>query len=250
MLIQLNFLGNYLNDTTEEQLNLLDEKLQPVDLKDLRKPKYRDVEKFFESLDLKTRDEYIDYWERVKPKNSSGVFQRWLFAFMSVHTSWKTNVTGYNAIKDWWRWVNKEDDLKERIQKSGAGMHNNRTKYITEFAKDFWENIDSFEKASDESWTDYRNRLQKRILGLGPAKTSFSLELCFPNEAYVACMDTHLFQVYGLDQAKDLRKYEEIESHWLDMSRMWNIPPYIARCIYWDKKQNKTDSRYWSYVLE
>jgi hypothetical protein len=29
-----------------------------------------------------------------------------------------------------------------------------------------------------------------------------------------------------------------------------DLPPYIARCIYWDRKQEKSDSRYWSHVLE
>jgi hypothetical protein len=95
-----------------------------------------------------------------------------------------------------------------------------------------------------------RNRLKKETLGLGPAKTSFALEMCYPTKAKVVCMDTHMFQAYGLDQVKDNKKYESIETHWVDMCSMWNIPPYIARCMYWDTKQNKQDSSYWSYVFE
>ena len=129
-------------------------------------------------------------------------------------------------------------------------MQNNRARYISQFAQEFWKNGEFYEKGDSETWTEYRNRLEEKTLGLGPAKTSFSLEMCFPTEAHVTCLDTHLFQVYGLDQSRDLRRYEEIEAHWLDMSRMWNVPAYVARCIYWDEKQRKEDSRYWSYVLE
>lgn len=250
MEVQLNFLGNYLNAPNNEQLKMFDDALKVIPAKEHRLPKYSEVESFFNTVDKHTVDSYRKYWDALTPKNTSSVFQRWLFAFMSVHTSWKSNIAGYTAIKKWWQWVNREEELKNRIHTSRVGMHNNRTKYICEFTKDFWENLDIYERTAGENWTTYRNRLEKRVLGLGPAKTSFSLEMCFPNDAHVACMDTHLFQVYGLDQTRDSRMYEKIEAHWLDMSRMWNIPPYIARCIYWDRKQNQQDSSYWAHVLE
>lgn len=245
--IQLDYLGNYLN-TAKTQDEFFTENLEPQKVK--RHPKYREVEMFFANISSDTIVRYKAYWKQVAPKNVSETFQRWLFAFMSVHTSWKANIAGYNAIKNWWEWLGNTDKLCEKITNSRVGMQNNRTRYIANFANDFWGNGARYEKASTESWTVYRDRLAGGILGLGPAKTSFSLEMCFPNEAYVTCLDTHLFQVYGLDQARDLRLYGQLEAHWLDMSRMWNVPPYIARCIYWDQKQNKEDSRYWSYVFE
>jgi endonuclease III len=169
---------------------------------------------------------------------------------MSVHTTWEANIKGYVAIKEWWRWLNKGDELKNLIHSSRVGMQNNRARYIEKFAQDYWQNPDSYLYSLQNGWVSHRDSLAEKTLGLGPAKTSFSIELCYPNSAYIACMDTHLFQVYGLNQTKDLNMYEKIEAHWLDMSRMWNVPPYIARCIFWDKKQNKQDSRYWSYVFE
>jgi hypothetical protein len=245
-LLQLDFLGNYINN--ENQLELFNHALEPN--RKARNPNYRTVEEFFNGLSKEKIDRYCEYWEGVKPKTVSDTFRRWLFAFMSVHTSWKANVAGYNAIKNWWEWLGDDEALLKAIDDSRVGMQNNRLRYISTFAKTFWGDGAFYKKGENETWSEYRNRLEKKTLGLGPAKTSFSLEMCFPNEAYVACLDTHLFQVYGLDQSKDLRRYEEIEAHWLDMSRMWNVPPYIARCIYWDQKQNKEDSRYWSYVLE
>lgn len=245
--IQLDYLGNYLN-SQKPQTELFTQELEPK--KPQRIPKYREVEDFFAALKSRVIGSYKQYWADVTPATDSETFQRWLFAFMSVHTSWKANVDGYNAIRKWWEWLGNEEKLLDKITNSRVGMQNNRTRYISEFSQDFWENPENYKKTSNETWVAYRDRLEKRTLGLGPAKTSFSLEMCFPNEAYVTCLDTHLFQVYGLNQSRDLRMYGELEAHWLDMSRMWNVPPYIARCIYWDQKQKKEDSRYWSYVFE
>ena len=145
--------------------------------------------------------------------------------------------------------MNKEEELRDKIQQSGVGMHNNRTRYIHKFAMEYWQSPREYVNKSKKDWVKFRNSLAEKTLGLGPAKTSFSIELCHPNSAHITCLDTHLFQVYKLDQSKDLKMYEKIESHWLDMSRMWNVPPYIARCIYWDKKQNKLDLIYIFYII-
>jgi thermostable 8-oxoguanine DNA glycosylase len=245
--VQLDFLGGY-NTSTQTNTKQLD--LFEGVPKEKSLPKYDQVEKFFTGIKQEIIDTYHEYWESVKPTDPSEVFRRYLFAFMSIHSTWKSNVIGYNALKNWWEWYGKENELKNRLAEANVGLHNNRAKFIGQFTEDFWTNGDEYNRGETESWVDYRNRLMKRILGLGPAKTSFSLEMCYPIEANVTCMDTHLFRVYGLDQAKDLKHYEKIETHWLDMSRMWNVPPYIARCIFWDRKQGKEDSRYWSYVLE
>jgi thermostable 8-oxoguanine DNA glycosylase len=137
----------------------------------------------------------------------------------------------------------------EIIKGAAVGLHNNRVRFISEFARKFWANPSAY-KYQGGSWQDFRNKLVKNILGLGIAKVSFALEMIYPNEAKVTCMDTHLFQAFGLDQSKDARRYIEIENYWLGMCAMWNVPSTIARAILWDRKQDKTDSRYWTYVLE
>ena len=78
--------------------------VQPeLELKPTRNPSYSRVERFFDSLDRSRVVSYTDYWNSVAPKGTQDAMLRWLFAFMSVHTSWKSNVNGYNAIKtmDW-----------------------------------------------------------------------------------------------------------------------------------------------------
>ena len=220
------------------------------------------VEQHFAQIKDKDIESYNDYWGELKPQSNNAAFRRYLFAFMSVHTSWKNNCKGYNAIKQFTNWTLEKgeqlelwnynsDDLFRRIEATRVGMQNNRTNYIGRFSDAFWDNpSDYLARNSNEGWTEWRDRLAKKILGLGKAKTSFAIEMLFPLEAQVVCMDTHLFQVYGLNQTKNSKLYNDIEADWLERSEKRGVAPYMARCLYWDKNQNRKNSRYWSKVLE
>ncbi len=220
------------------------------------------VEDFFDSIKDKDIESYNEYWGELKPQSSNAAFKRYLFAFMSVHTTWKNNCKGYNAIKRFNRWTLERgeqlqlwnydaDKLFNAIEATRVGMQNNRTNYIGTFNDNFWHDTDDYLHRSDnEGWTEWRDRLSKKILGLGKAKTSFAIEMLYPTEAKVVCMDTHLFQVYGCDQRRDMKKYETLEADWIARSDARGLAPYMARCLYWDKNQNRKNSRYWSKVLE
>jgi len=210
----------------------------------------KQVDEFFDSIEDKEINFQYNYWNKLKPINDSERFQRFLFAFMSVHTTWERNVIGYNNIKDWWNWMNRWEVLEQKLIDSRVGLHNNRLKFISNFTTKFWSNPSNFDKGEGEKWSGFRNRIVKEITGLGLAKSSFAIEMIYPDEAEVVCLDTHLFQAYDLDQTKHKRMYNELESHWVKNSSKKDLPPYIARCIYWDRKQEKQDSRYWSHVLE
>jgi hypothetical protein len=134
-MLQLNFITGYDGSPVtkfKSQLELWD-----LDSKQPDAWRYSTVEKFFNEMDYSVVPAYLDYWDSITPKNDSEILQRWLFAFMSVHTSWKSNIVGYQAIKNWWRWINKWDDLLEAIQGSRVGMHNVRVKFISEFVHKF-----------------------------------------------------------------------------------------------------------------
>ena len=143
-----------------------------------------------------------------------------------------------------------DKELLRRLKKSGVGLYNNRTKFLSKFSKQFFDNPENFDKQEDESYVEYRNRLVGDILGLQKAKTSFALELLSPLKAKVFCADVHLFRFYGLDKSKHYKRYEEIESHWLDMCRMWSVPSYIARSIRWNQIQDKPLCDYWAWCLQ
>ena len=209
------------------------------------------VAKFFDSIRDKEISNYNNYWAQLQPRFIDEAFKRYVFAFLSVHTTWENNCKAYNILKDFNKWKDDEALLHKKLVQSRVGMQNNRTKYLNKFIKEFWADQAKFVvKEDEESWTEWRDRLVKSILGLGKAKVSFALEMMYPVEAQVACMDTHLFQVYGLDQSKDSKYYNTIEADWVDRSNKRGLAPYMARCLYWDKNQNRKNSRYWSKVLE
>ena len=243
--MQLDFL-TYTESKPTEQLSFLDEKNR-VHIKKYNKT---DVEKFFASI---TEDEIIDHcvvWENLKPTNDVDVFQRWLFAFCSVHTSYESNMRGYLAIKDFTEWFNRDEVLFNKLEGSGVGLYNNRTKFISEFARKYWQNPNLFKFKKNQKWSEFRDGLVKEILGLGLAKVSFALEMIYTFDTKVMCADTHLFQAYGLDQSKHLSEYQKIENHWVDFSSMYNVPSAIARAIYWNRKKGEKDCYYWARVLD
>ena len=71
---------------------------------------------FFESIKPEDVAQYMAYWQSVAPKNEDEHYQRWLFAYMSVHTTWKNNVRGYQAIKRFKHWENDKDKLFQKIE--------------------------------------------------------------------------------------------------------------------------------------
>jgi thermostable 8-oxoguanine DNA glycosylase len=221
-----------------EQLNFW-EKVQPV---------FTRVERFFKGVDSKRAKEYSKYLADIQPQNSYDHFLRWIFAFLSVHTTWQANVIAYNLLKDG-AWIGDNEELERRLIKSRAGLHKNRTKYISTFTEDFWKRP-SLYIPNKLNTKEQRNALYKKLLGLGIAKTSFAIEMCLPIDSEAVCMDTHLFQIYGLSQNKHANLYLDIENHWNRMCRLFDVTNYIARCLFWDTNQGKEDSRYWSYCLE
>lgn len=211
----------------------------------------KDVAEIFDTLDMDAVDSYRHYWKGMTVDNNADYFRRWLFAFMSVHTTWESNVSGYRAIADFTQWLGDEDRLLTLLKVGRAGLYNNRCRFITAFAEDFWGDPAEFWPVRLEPWWAFRDRLCGRILGLGPAKTSFALEMAFPVEAQVACLDVHMLRLYGDEKAGAKRNtYSRFEADWLGRSARLGVEPYMARMVYWDGIQGQTNSRYWSQCLE
>jgi len=205
----------------------------------------------FDARDNCAAVSYINYWGDLTAQTDADVFRRFLFAFCSVHTSWESNVAGYCALRDFELWLGDREALRSRLVASGVGLYNNRTKFIGDFAEVFWAGPCYFRRRPRESWGAYRDRLEHNILGLGPAKTSFALELAFPLEAEVLCLDVHMLRMYGKrGQSMKVGEYERYEHDWLGRSRAVELPSYIVKQIHWDSQQGRSDSRYWSHVLE
>ena len=214
------------------------------------------AQKFFDNFPKDKIVSYKEYWETVKPKNTDDIFRRYLFAFCSVHTTWEGNVRGYNAIKNFDEWTDNKDILKEKLHKSGVGLHNNRTEYIWSFKDKFFANPKDFYLTTKKYHVKKRDSIVDKIKGLGLAKISFALEMTHPNEARALCLDIHMLRLYNMDGLQytkskhGISEYKKTERHWSVNCGKLGVPSYIARSIYWDGLQKQEDSRYWSFVLE
>ena len=210
-----------------------------------------------ESVDSHKVNQYKEYWNNVAPQTDGEFFQRWLFAYTSIHTTWESNVRAYNHIKNFESWIDDKDKLAHLLYIGRAGCHNQRTKYIWDFSSKFWANPEKFKKTNRENWFKFRNRLSNELWGIGLAKTSFAFELCYPEKCQAVCLDVHMLRLLGMneqgykkDSKKDVAEYEQGERKWHYRAEKMKAPNYIARCIYWDVKQGYKNSRYWSSCLE
>lgn len=211
---------------------------------------------FFETFPRDKVVKYKEYWESVRPQNNDDIFRRYLFSYCSVHTTWQGNIKGYNAIKNFSEWLDDKDVLREKLHKSGVGLHNNRTNYIWDFSTKFWANPKDFYLTTKKYHVKKRDSIVSKISGIGMAKVSFALEMIHPNEARALCLDVHMLRLYDMEtlkynkSRKGIDLYKKMERHWVVNCGKLGVPSYIARSIYWDDLQKKDDSRYWSVVLE
>jgi len=214
------------------------------------------ADEFFKTFPRDKVVSYKEYWESVRPQNHEDIFRRYLFAYCSVHTTWKGNCSGYSAIKNFTEWFDSKDMLLDKLKNSGVGLHNNRTEYIWDFKNKFWDNPKDFYLTTKKYHVKKRDSILNKISGIGLAKISFALEMIHPNEARVLCGDIHQLRLYGVETLKYNKSrsgsntYKKMERHWMINCGKHKIPSYIARSLYWDNLQKKEDSRYWSFVLE
>ena len=192
---------------------------------------------------------YKEYFKKIKPKTVIDIYNRFLFAFCSVHTTWERNVIGYNMLKGIYH--TDINSIKPIIKKAGLGLTNHRSEFIKEFTEKFKENPKFYTKRRAETWEQYADRLQKDIKGLGFAKTRFAIELLYPESAKVCCVDTHIIQ-WAKKNPNKMNKtlYTKIEQGWFNHSKKQGLHPIEARWKWWDNKQGYDNPRYWSECLE
>jgi len=213
------------------------------------------ADNFFDSLTKTEIEDQTAYWQKLQPTTLDEMFRRWLFAFTSIHTSWKANVYGYEALKDFLPWKWNKPELSKRLRKSGCGLHDNRTRFIWDFSKKFWDKSSDYLPQAGEPWRAYRDRLFENNKGIGIAKVSYVLELCYPMTGKVLCGDIHQCRLYGHDKnltgnGTDKHVYETMEYHWVMRSRDSGVSSPVARQIFWNRKKQQRNCRFWSRVFE
>jgi hypothetical protein len=208
------------------------------------------AEHFIKRLDRQRIKHYTQYWNTLKPKTHNAYFDMWLFAFMSIRTRWQANIEGFLAIKDIIHDCSF-NSLLSAIKNSGTGLYTLRTRGLIEFRDKFWDAPEKFYPETDDM-EPFRTHMAKTLFGIGMAKISFALELAYPDTCSVVCADTHILQLYGYttQASPSVKQYKTLERHWLDVCNDYDVPSPMARHIYWDDNQGKTNTRYWSYVME
>ena len=211
---------------------------------------YKTVEEKIRTIPESTVNRYESYWFELRPRNDIDKLNRWLFAFVSIRAQWKANKEAYMLLaNEIWETKN---ELNNILDKSRIGLVSMREKAIWEFREALKRDKSIIQPQYEDNWQSWRNRLVKQFYGIGLAKVSFSMEMCYPLECGVVCLDTHMLRMYGVDPKKGCskQKYEEIERHWVDICMDMGYPSAMVRHILWDKIQNKRSTRYWSHVFE
>lgn len=201
---------------------------------------------------------YTNYWKSITPENSNEVFRRYVFSFLSVHTPWSANLRSFLALdRQPYNYYHNKEVLAERIAETRAGNQLTKSRGISEFARKFRNDPNAFIFMPGDNHVEKRNAIVSSLYGLGNAKVSFALEMCHPLDAQVVCLDTHMLQLYGYTDGprraragSDPVMYARMEEHWVNFCNELRIPPVIARAIWWDKKQQQPDSKYWTYAIE
>lgn len=207
------------------------------------------VEEVFKTLKTHNKaKQYNEYLKSIAPRSAQDVFWRFVFAYLSIHTTFKGNILGYLALQDPDAWLS-QDTLCKTIQKSGAGMHQVRSKYLWEFRQKFFE-LTPTPLLYVNGYRELRNYLYENLNGIGIAKTSFSLEMSFPEQTEVVCFDVHQLRLYDQPEKVERSTYQALEDDWTQRSLEIGYTPFAARCHYWDILKEKPSPRFWSFIFE
>lgn len=213
------------------------------------------ADRFFANFPKDKVVSYKEYWDSISPQNNDDIFRRYLFAFMSIHTGWESNVNGYNAIKNFSEWFDNKELLRQKLIDSKVGLYNNRTENVWDFKEKFWADPKKFILTTKKYHIKKRDAICDSLKGIGKAKTAFALQMSHPLSCRALCADTHILELYGMKKLNyqtkvGYTKYRKAEQHWAINCGKLNVPVGIAREIFWDQKKGEESSRYWSYCLE
>jgi len=174
------------------------------------------------------------------------VYNRLLFAFLSVNTSYDKTAKAYDDMKNKY-WLDTTETMNKLLE-HGIHYAASRAGYIALTSNDFISNYDSFLIGDCESWNDYRNRLVEKIKGLALVKVSFFITLVY-KDADICCLDRWVLRLMGKkDPEKFMRllahrnRYQRLEAILRKQAQSIKIPLFQYQWAAWDKIQNKPNA--------
>ena len=200
------------------------------------------------SLDQATLDRYEEYFGRIRPTTDRDVMRRFLFAYLSIQTSWQMNVRLYLRLKDL-AWLDgTEEALRRVFLEVRTGLHNRRPALIWRFGQLWRSDPAMLRRIPGESWEGCRDRLCRALPGLGNAKVGFAIELCWP-EADCVCLDRHMLHKFFGRMADALSscRYRELERRFCRACK--GRKPGLVRMAIWDRMKGQPNPAYWADCL-
>ena len=149
---------NIAKDTLKESTRDLIESINPVNnlMRNARAiakvDRFRELDRFFDRLTLKIVKTETDYWDNLKVDSHAECFKRWVFAIMSVHTTWESNVRGYEYATRDMSWTLDKDVLAKMVTDARVGINKRRNIGLWQLVEKFRENPNQFYKHQMRSW--------------------------------------------------------------------------------------------------
>lgn len=170
--------------------------------------------------------------EQPEPYEHLQVLLRFTFAILSANTSFESAVGALKYCAD----------VGFKPAPSELGNY----QCVPEKARYIYELSDlpsaTLLRLRRENWTEYRERIATSIAGLGRAKASFAIGLCYPLHADVACIDTWLCKVAFPYTKGRLTKFAWLRKDDYEAAEGWvrrfaidhKISTFLAQWMVWD----------------
>jgi len=197
-------------------------------------------------------DNYTRYWEEIRPNGDrKREFRFWMFSVFAANMGWEDNVKCMETVGNHEDWIDNRAELERRLYNARTGLWRSKARDIQALAQKFWHNYDSFVRQAHEDCRAYRDRIAATVPGLGLAKASFVIGM-LNWKCFVVCLDRLVLRgihVLNTRQVTD-KQYRNMENQWITLASDYDVKPFIAREIWWNKLQGFKSTRYWSKTLE
>ena len=199
-------------------------------------------------------EHYSNYFGRIEPVTPHDMWRRYLFAYTTVNLSWQSSIKLYAGL-DRLEWPASEEDIRNAFIAAKSGFQNTRPRFIADFAARYFKGINflKFQHKPGRDWVEFRQALDNEILGLGMIKISFTMELAYPQETRIVCLDRHMLaRIFHTDPTSNVAggQYLHYEHLWVQTCRDYGAAPGIARLAYWDLMQGRDSPDYWAHVFK
>lgn len=187
------------------------------------------------------RTRYWDFCEAIQPDLTQWehVYERLAFAILSANARFENTARALTYVTDriWNGGVVRDFELV----KFGGGITGNKAGYLNLLKQrcSVMEHL----KREEESWTDYRSRLARSILGLGITKASFAACLLYPLEADVCCLDVWMCRALGtrFPNRWTAPYYESLEGQVRQIALSCRMPMFPVQWSIWSWARGRVD---------